>query len=179
MFWKTIVSRKQSQLPAQLGRKMKRKGKSWGVAFSELSHCWGFKKSYRGVRIFKKNLLMWRQSVFHWVIFQLAFPSLRLVLFYFTMSASSWPHCTRCQGEVQTSCILWCEIKYHHCGSIVSWSLFSPSTLMFQWRVYARNRFGELSDMYWGIVHLSLTQQVVCTFKLFLLLKSPQGSSLD
>lgn len=69
---------------------------------------------------------------------------LLLFFFYFTMSASSWPRCTRCQGEVQTSCILWCEIKYH-CGNIVSWSLFFPSTLMFQWRCICKKQV-------WGVI---------------------------
>lgn len=57
------------------------------------------------------------------------------LFFYFTMSASSWPRCTLCQGEVKTSCILWCEIKYC-CASVESWSLFFPPRSHVSGRVY-------------------------------------------
>lgn len=88
--------------------------------------------------------------------------------FYFTTSASSLPCCTVCQGGVKSFCILWSEIKYH-CGSVASWSFLFPWYSCFRDSI-KKNRFGELPDMFWGLVRLSLTQQ------LFLPLYAPQSS---
>lgn len=65
------------------------------------------------------------------------------LFFYFIMSASSWPRCTLCQGEVKTSCILWCEIKYC-CASVESWSLFPPR--------YSRFRESVCKKQVWGVI---------------------------
>lgn len=113
---------------------------------------------------------MWGQSVFHQAVsLQLAFPSIYtfispcLPLFTLLHRLSGW-------GQI-LHFMIWNKIPLWKCCILKS---FFPWYSSFSDNV--KNRFGELPDMFWGIVHLSLTQQLVWTFKLFLPLKPPQSS---